>query len=252
VFEYESVSDDTARPIHFMKRRLFLAYLSIFASAIQAADEPTPTAEHVLSLVRRSYTQQDQKLIGYLRDDDTGRMEPLELTMTSNLMRFLFKSAPPEIIHLDLTTTPATLWQVKSGGSSKVPLQNAADPVRGMDFNYEDLSLRFIYWKNVSMLDANFALGMVNRVKCWKIRVVAPDEHGPYATVDLWVEKESGGVAKMEAFNDKGKMVKRFQVTHIHKGNGAPTLKAMRVESFDPENGKPKGRTYLNLDPPAK
>jgi len=219
--------------------------------SLHAAADPTPTAEHVLGLVRRSYALQDHKMTGRLRDDDSGREEPLELTLSSSVMRFLFKNAPPEIIHLDLTTSPATLWQVKAGGSSKVAVKNSADSVRGMDFNYEDLSLRFTYWKNVKMMDANATLTLA-RVKCWHIRVTAPDTSGPYYTVDLWVEKESGGVAKMEAYNAASKMVKRFQVTKIQKVDGATVLKEMRVESFNGLNEAVKGRTYMTLDKPVK
>lgn len=190
-------------------------------------------------------------MTGRLRDDSTGREEPLELTLSSTVMRFLFKNTPPEIVHLDLTTSPATLWQVKPGGSSQVPLKNAADPVRGMDFNYEDLSLRFIYWKNVKMLDADARITAA-RIKCWLIRVTAPNQSGPYYTVDLWVHKDSGGVAKMEAYNTQSKMVKRFQVTKMQKVGEATVLKEMKIESFNPLNGDIKGRTYMTMDQPVK
>jgi hypothetical protein len=190
-------------------------------------------------------------MTGRLRDDDTGREEPLDLTLSSTVMRFLFKNTPPEIVHLDLTTNPATLWQVKQGGSSQVPVKNAADSVRGMDFNYEDLSLRFIYWKNVKMLDANARITAA-RIKCWLIRVTAPDQSGPYYTVDLWVHQESGGVAKMEAYNTLSKMVKRFQVNKMQKVDGVTVLKEMKVESFNPLNGDIKGRTYMTMDAPVK
>jgi hypothetical protein len=101
------------------------------------------------------------------------------------------------------------------------------------------------------MLDADARLGAA-RVKCWLIRVTAPDQKGPYYTVDLWVEKASGGVAKMEAYNVLSKMVKRFQVTKIQKADGATVLKEMRIESFNILNGEPQGRTYLTLDAPQK
>lgn len=234
-----------------MKRRLFLAFLVAASSSITYAEDPPPSAEHVLSLVRRSYALQDHKMTGRLRDDDTGREEPLDLTLSSTVMRFLFKNTPPEIVHLDLTTNPATLWQVKQGGSSQVPVKNAADSVRGMDFNYEDLSLRFIYWKNVKMLDANARITAA-RIKCWLIRVTAPDQSGPYYTVDLWVHQESGGVAKMEAYNTLSKMVKRFQVNKMQKVDGVTVLKEMKVESFNPLNGDIKGRTYMTMDAPVK
>lgn len=236
---------------HLLATALAAPVAAALAPALHAEDAPELNAEQVLELVRRSYALQNHRMAGELRDDDSGKVEPLELTLTGKVMRFRFKNAPPEIVHLDLTTTPATLWQVKSGGSSPIPLANAADPVRGMDFNYEDLSLRFTYWKNVKMMDANARLTAA-RVKCWLIRVTAPDQKGPYYTVDLWVEKASGGVAKMIAYNTASKEVKRFQVTKIQKVDGATVLKEMRIESFNPLNGEQKGRTYLTLDKPEK
>lgn len=228
-----------------------LAAAPLVPAPVLAEDPPELNAEQVLELVRRSYALQNHRMNGQLRDDDTGKVEPLELTLTGKVMRFRFKNPPPEIVHLDLTTAPATLWQVKAGGSSPVPLANAAEPVRGMDFNYEDLSLRFTYWKNVKMMDSTARLTAA-RVKCWLIRVTAPDQKGPYYTVDLWVEKESGGVAKMEAYDTRSKMIKRFQVTKVQKVDGATVLKEMRIESFNPGDGAPKGRTYLTLDKPEK
>ncbi len=236
-----------------MKRRLLLNVVlsAHLTSTLHAEDAPEPTPEQVLVLVRQSYALQNYRMAGVLRDDSSNQIEPLELTLSGDIMRFQFKNQPPETVQLDLTTTPATLWQVKASGSSPVPMANAANSVRGMDFNYEDLSLRFTYWKNVKMMDANARLTAA-RIKCWLVRVTAPDTKGPYYTVDLWVEKESGGVAKMEAYNTVSQMVKRFQVTKIQKIDGTTVLKEMRIESFDPLNGEPKGRTYLTLDMPQK
>lgn len=236
--------------MHLMKRRLFLASLALITTA-SAQEKPTPSAEEILGLVRRSYAMQDHRMTGKLRDDDTGKEEPLELTLTKSVMRFRFASEPPEIIHLDLTTNPATLWQVKPGGSSQVPLKNGADQVRGMDFNYEDLSQRFLYWKDVKLLDANARLTTA-RIKCWLVRVTAPDTSGPYYTVDLWVHQDSGGVAKMEAYNKGGKLVKRFEVSKVWKVGDATALREMRVQSFNPLNGDRKGMTYMTMDKPEK
>lgn len=234
-----------------MKRRYILAALASLPVAAFAQSAGTPTAEEILGLVRRSYAMQDHKMVGKLRDRDSGREEPLELTLTKSVMRFRFSNPPPEIIHLDLTTSPATLWQVKAGGSTQVPLQDASNPVRGMDFNYEDLSQRFLYWKNVKLLDANARI-TAGRVKCWLIRVTAPDTKGAYYTVDLWVHQESGGVAKMEAYNAAGKMVKRFEVMKVWKVGEASALREMRVQSFNPTSGATQGTTYMTMEKPEK
>lgn len=232
-----------------MKKRLrpiaIAAALAVTFSGSAFAQAPA-SAEEILQLVRLSYALQDTKLRGELRDDDSGRIEPLELTMQKQVVRFRFMNSPPEIVHLDLTTTPATLWQVKAGGSTPVPLKQAGDSVRGMDFNYEDLSMRFLYWKNSELLGED----RVRTVKCWKVRVMAPNRSGPYGTVDLWVHQESGGVAKMEAYNPQGKLVKRFQVVSVQKVGKATVLKEMRVESFNPSTGSAQGRTYMKMDKP--
>lgn len=230
-----------------MKRRSVLALLPAAAlTPLLRAEDPQPTGEEILRLVRLSYALQDSKLMGELRDDDTGKTEPFELTMQQNVIRFRFINPPPEIVHLDLGTAPATLMQVRPGGAGTVPMDAYGDSVRGMDFNYEDLSMRFLYWPNPKLMGED----RIRTVKCWFVRVTTPDKKGPYGTVDLWVHQESGGVARMDAYNFQGKLVKRFQVISVQKSGKATILKEMRIESFNPLNGDRKGRTYMKLDKP--
>lgn len=241
-----------------MKRRFIFAaalfsVLSTLVSPgrLRAADDDDgpKTADEILRVVRLSYAIQDSKMRGQLRDSESGAVEPMELTMSKQVIRFRFTNPPAEIVHLDLTTVPATLWQVKAGGSSQVPLRDAGKSVRNMDLNYEDLSLRFLYWKDAKLLGEE----RVSTVKCWKLRVTAPDRSGPYGVVDLWVHKESGGIAKMEAWNVLAKqVVKRFQVTKVQKVDKATVLKEMRIESFNPLNGEKKGTTYMTMEKPEK
>jgi hypothetical protein len=108
-----------------MKRLTFLC-LFAFASSLRAEDPQPKTAEQILRIVRLSYALQNHKMDGVLRDDASGRVEPMELNMEKQVMRFRFKNPPPEIVHLDLNTTPATLYQVRPGGSSEVPASHGA------------------------------------------------------------------------------------------------------------------------------
>ncbi len=232
-----------------MNRRQFLSLAAL--TPLASAQEAPPAAADILRRVRESYALQDHRMTGRLRDQESGRVEPLELSLKDSLMRFRFLAAPPEDVQLDLSTEPATLWRVRNGSASKVAVQNAAEPVRGMDFNHEDLSLRFLYWKQAQLLDADARLTAA-RVKCWLVRVTSPDRRGPYYTVDLWVHQDSGGVARMDAYNDVSTLVKRFEVTKMWKLDGASALREMRVQSFDPKTGDPHGMTYLTLDKPEQ
>jgi len=228
-------------------KRLFLLPL-LLATVLRAEDAQPKTAEEIVRIVQNSYALQNYKMNGQLRDDATGRVEPLTLTMENKVMRFLFKNQPPEIVHLDMNTSPATLYQVRPGGSSVVPDSQHGDKVRGMEFNYEDLSLGFLYWPHPKLMGEDRVSGQ----KCWIVRVTNPSREGPYYVVDLWVHQASGGTAKMAAFDRSSKVIKRYEVTKLQKVNGTNALKELRVETLDPTNGKVIGRTYMKMNTPAK
>jgi len=222
--------------------------LVLFASILRAQEPEPKTAEEILRIVRMSYALQNHKMTGRLRDDATGRSEPMTLTMDNQVMRFLFTNSPKEIVHLDMNTSPATLYQVRSGGTSQVQGAQYGASVRGMAFNYEDLSLRFLYWPRPQLMGE----GRVSAQKCWIVRVTNPGRDGPYYVVDIWVHKGSGGAAKMEAYDRNSKVIKRYQVNSIQKVDGVTVLKELKIETLNPFNGEIKGRTYMTLDKPEK
>ncbi len=227
--------------------RLLLAALLFAAPLFAKDDEPPPTAEQIMTLVRMSYALQEGKLTGSLRDDNSGKEEPFTLTMTQQIIRFLFDN-PKQVVHLDLSAVPPLLREVKPGYADEVPLEQYGQKVRGFDLNYEDLSLRFLYWPNPKLLgEENVAIGQ----KAWKVRVVTPDALGPYGTVDIWVHQDSGGMAKMEGYDRQGKLIRRYQIKSVQKVGKTHIPKEMRIDSFDPSNArKPTGVTYMEFDKP--
>ncbi|MCE9518777.1 MAG: outer membrane lipoprotein-sorting protein [Verrucomicrobia bacterium] len=211
-----------------------------------AADEPEPTGDEVLLLVRKSQAQQYlQGLTGKLRSSETGQSRPMELTMRENVVRFLFRE-PNEIINLDLNNSGTKLSRVVAGGKNDVPMALYGERVRNTDINYEDLSMRFLYWPDAKIIGED----SLSLQKCWHVRVTNPDGRGPYGTVDVWVAKNSGAMMQMEAYDAQGRKVKQFLVRKGQKYQGAYILKQMRVETFDPATRKVTGITYLEIDDP--
>jgi hypothetical protein len=215
------------------------------------AESDTPTAEEVLRLVRLSYTLQDHKLTGQLQDYKSGKKEPFALTMSQQVIRFRFEN-PAQIVNLDLTTLPATLTSTQPGGKNEVPLAQYGEKVRGFDLNYEDLSLRFLYWTKAKMIGEDRVSGQ----KTWKVRVTTPDGQGPYGTVDVWVHQGSGGMAKMEGWDKQGNLVKRFEITDVQKAGESWVPKKMKIQTIDPTSNynapKATGTTYMIFDKPLK
>ncbi len=220
----------------------------LLTPCLGAAAAQPKTAEEIMLAVRQSYAGQNQKLQGELRDDATGRTEPLTLTMGNQVMNFLFSTPPVETICLDLNTSPSKLYQVSKGTSKQVPSSQLSSKVRGMELNYEDLSLGFLYWPHPQLLKE----ARVSLQKCWLVRVMNPGKEGPYYAVDIWVHQASGGTAKMEAYDLSSKVIKRYEVTKMQKVNGTNALKELRVETLDPATGKVQGRTYMKMNTPAK
>ncbi len=230
-------------------KRLFLLLPLLLLPVLASAQTAQPkTAEEILRIVRLSYALQNHKMSGQLRDHTSGRVEPLELTMENKVMRFRFKNQPPEIVHLDMNTTPATLYQVKPGGTTEVTGNQSSQSVRNMAFNYEDLSLRFLYWPRPQLMGEDRVSGQ----KCWIVRVTNPGNQGPYYVVDIWVHQGSGGAAKMAAFDRNSKIVKRYQVTKVQKVDNATVLKELKIETVNSVTGEVKGRTYMTMENPEK
>ena len=231
-----------------LARALFLL-LALTSVAQEAA--PAPSAGEILAMVRQSYAAQNQRLKGSLRDSHSGRREDLQLTLDSKGMVLEFAPPMAEKLILELRGNQALLWEEREGKRQEVAPELSAQPLRGMPLNREDISLRFTHWNRTDVHDANAKLGAAG-VACWLVRCVAPDRRGPYGTVDLWVEKQSGGIAKMQAHDVEGRLVNRFQVTKLQRIGELSMLREMRIEALDPASGKTSGRCYLTLEAPPK
>ena len=215
--------------------------------APKSGQEPPLNGEQILRLVRMSQALQDLKhLHGRLRNDETGKDVPMDLTMADGVIRFVFKN-PPEIINLDINDNKSELTRVTSGGKVIVPRSLGSENVRETHLNYEDLSMRFLYWPNSVLTGTE----TVRTRKCWRVRASTPDGRGPYGTVDIWVDQGSGAMMMMEAYDMQGHKVKQFKVISGQKYKGAWILKEMRVEAYDAlREGDLKGRTYMEIKDP--
>ena len=200
----------------------------------------------ILGKVRMSQAlQQLSRLKGSLRNDETGKDIPFDLTMADGLVRFVFKD-PNEILNLNIET--AKLTRIIAGSKAEVPRSLGNERVRDTHINYEDLSMRFLYWPNATLTGTD----SVRSRKCWVVRATIPQgDYGPYGTVDVWVDQGSGAMMMMRAYDFQGKKVKEFKVISGQKYKEAWILREMRVESYDSIKGDLKGRTYMEIKDPG-
>jgi hypothetical protein len=199
-------------------------------------------ANAILDQIRSAQAQIDRTLTGRLRPEN-GDPIPFQLQLKGPEFDYKFTN-PPETIRLQLSDSGSVLTDEKAGGQQVLSGSRLSEPVRGTDITYEDLSLRFIYWKNAKFEGEQ----RVRTITC-SIVLVQPSAHNSeYGSVRLWIAKDRGALIKAEGYNLQGKTIKRFEVISGQQIEGKTIFKQIRIERLDPLVGKVISRTYLELN----
>lgn len=215
--------------------------LTIAACAFSAAAPPPPSARDILEGVRFQQKQQQINLSGQIRENAT--VIPFRLTQSGPLIRYTF-SNPDESLQLRLGQDDSRLEEVTGNGVEKVTGAEFNHKVRNTGVTYEDLALKFLYWSNVRLTGED----TMKTLGCWKLELHAPNRASQYSSVNLWVEKGSGALMRMDGFDWNGQLFKRFEVVSGQRIEGKWFLKQMRIEEYQPGTQKVLARTYLEIN----
>lgn len=202
--------------------------------------EPAPSANEILASVRMRQAQQQIDLQGQLRENEI--VVPFQLIQSGTIVRYIF-SNPEEALQLQLGEKDSRLDEISAGGVEKMSPAQFDRKVRGTSVTYEDLALKFLYWPSASVIGEE----NIRTRNCWKLQLRAPSRDSQYANVFLWVDKGSGALMRMEGYNAKGQLVRRFEVVSAQKIDNRWFLKQMRVEELQPGTKHVQSRTYLEI-----
>ena len=225
--------------------------LSALAHAQQQkppASAPSSDAADILLTVREAQGSRHDTLNGQLRDDITDLTFPFRLVSNGPQVRYEFKGPPPTTVQVSYNEDGSELVESGPEGSGKLTPATFDKHILGSDLAYEDLALRFLYWTNVVVEGEE----RIMTRPAWKLRLTAPNHRTQYSSVVGWVDKESRGLTQVEGVDWKGKLSKRFKVVSVQKISGKTYLKEMRIEGFDPADGRTRSRTYLEITGAAK
>ena len=154
----------------------------------------------------------------------------------------LFQNPNQEIL-LGLGDKSSTLEERRGGKSGPVLAARYDDPVRGGLLSYEDLALRFLYWKNPRLLgEETIAL-----IPSYKIEIPAPSAFSQYGVVRVWIGRQSGALIRIEGYDRDGKLAKSFKVVSGQTIDGQWMLKEMRIERHDPQTRRSVEMTHLDI-----
>ncbi|MFC5051910.1 outer membrane lipoprotein-sorting protein [Rubritalea spongiae] len=230
-----------------MKAPFFVTLcLAVFCSYQAMADE---AAERILANTRYSVTLQTQQdLHGYMSKN--GEKTPLSLFLRKEDIQFFYKTGKEEErFHMRLAQDHYDLFEIVDGKTTQFEDSKLAQGINGTDVTYEDISMRFLYWKNATVVGEE----KVNGQLCDKIRLENPSKtEGAYRIVYVWVHKKYGAMMKLVGYNAQGKPLKQFLVTDLMRLGKEYTLRTMRVSSVDPASNKQTGITYVEFQKAKK
>lgn len=231
---------------HVLKKIILPAItaLGLLSSTTTArADE---AAEELLKAVRLGATLQHGKLIGNLRK--SGTRTPMELTMQGESITFqFFHDEKWQGFNMQLKDGNAKLYETNSGKARPFPSEKIGAAILGSDVTYEDISLRFLYWKNATIEGEE----KIKTQQSIKLRLINPGKDGRYSIVYIWVHKKSGALMQVAGYDAQGNMLKRFHVTKLMTIDKVQTVEKMNVETYEPGKSKVIGISYLEFSKAA-
>jgi len=144
-------------------------------------------------------------------------------------------------------------YALASGGRGAAPLigTNLFRPFAGSDFSAADLGLEFLHWPTQTLVKSEMRRGRPCKVL---VSTAAPGSGGAYARVLSWIDNETGGLLRAEAYDAQGRLVKEFSLRSFKKVNGQWQLREMEIITY-PQDSRTRLEFELDLnasrtDPP--
>ena len=198
-------------------------------------------AEAILEAARMNPTTHSAALRAQIRGEESTL--PLTIRLRNGVVRYEF-TAPEQTISLKLSPTETQLSEQLGGTIQPVSPTHRHDQIRNSGITYQDLSLGFLYWPHPVIQGEE----TVKTRAAWKIDLQAPVSEPLYGVARVWIDKETGAILRIEAFDKKGLLLRRFEVISGQQIDGCWTLKQMRIESFSPGNSHDVlSRNYLEI-----
>lgn len=228
----------------YLIRRTVLSHLAGAGGLLVLMCLPSPSfaqteAEAILRAARVNPLGNQIALNAQLR---TGRTNiPFQIVVDGKVS-YEFEN-PSQALILDLGDDESRLTERKGSKNAAVKAARYDERVRGTDISFEDLALKFLYWKHPKIIGEE----TIRTRKSWKFEIQAPRGASQYGVARLWIDQTGGALMRVEGYDPQGRLIRRFEVVDGQRIDGKWMLKSMRIETLNPETKKVISRTYLEV-----
>ena len=151
--------------------------------------QEAPNADELLAAMRdMTVSQGDRDVAGTIRK--ARQKTPFSLSSRGDTIVFQYKENNSwKRFDVQIREKNVQLVQVEGGKATVMSPASYTKTIAGTDVCYEDLSLRFLYWKGGKILDDSSASRIKGR-DCYIVEVPNPNPKvGQFAWVRMWVDK---------------------------------------------------------------
>lgn len=234
----------------FPSPHLFASVVLLLLSPLSASAESKISADALLKNVREmSVSQGERDVMGIIRK---GRNKvPFSLSARGNTIAFQYKPASEwKRFDVRINDKHAELIIVDKGKARVMPSSQYQQTIANTDVSFEDLSLRFLYWKGGKVIE-NSSNNRIKGRDCVIVEVRNPQGNvGEFSWVRIWIDKENGTTWQIDGYGQNGKLKKRFSITSVQKlSDDSWFFKQMKLEVRDPKNpSRTKALNYIEMD----
>lgn len=221
----------------------WIARLGVAAVAIgawvraEAAADARPDADELLRAMRdMTVSQGDKDVSGTIRKNRT--KVPFSLSARGETLAFQYKEGEVwKRFDVRIRERNADLMLVENNRAKVMPPSSYTKTIAGTDVCYEDLSLRFLYWKGGKLVD-DPANSRIKGRDCYIVQVSNPQASvGQFAQVRMWIDKENGTTWQIDGYDREGRLRKRFTITSVQRlKDGTWFFKQMKLEVRNPQD----------------
>ncbi len=231
-------------------KRLFSFACVALACLVSPALAEGPSADEILAGMRQmTVSQGERDVAGTIRKQKT--KIPFSLSSRGDTIVYQYKAGGAwNRFDVRMKSRNVELILVKNNKAQVMAAGHYSQPIAGTDVCYEDLSLRFLYWKGGRIVEDS-ANSRIKGRDCYIVEVPNPQPGvGQYSWVRLWVDKENGTSWQIDGYGKDGKLKKRFTITSVQKlSDGTWFFKQMKLEIRDPKNpNRTIALDYLEMD----
>ncbi len=213
-----------------------MAALVVMVVPVQAQEDAVDADELLYIMRNMTVNQGNTDVMGAIRK---GAVKiPFSLSSRGETIVFQYKQNNAwNRFDVRIKEKNVDLIRVVKGKAQVMSASGYSAPIAGTDVCYEDLSLRFLYWKGAKLINDPANCRIKGR-DCHIVEVANPKPSvGQFAWVRMWVDKENGTSWQIDGYGKDGKLKKRFTITSVQRlDDGRWFFKQMKLEVRDPKD----------------